>query len=212
MLLDVAAGKGILPLLKASIMESGMATNPKDVQRRALLQMAAGVAVAAQLSSSSAEAAAPVPTGSGKAGDFNFLSGEWKIEHRRLEGQWDRFEGEATVTGILGGVASVEELRIPSRNFSGMGLRLLDVQRGVWADYWCNGGNGLLNAPTWGGFQDGAGAWDAAELEGGQAVIVRGVWDQMTSNSCRWRQMASRDNGATWEENWIMQWRRVALR
>ena len=38
--------------------------------------------------------------------------------------------------GILGGTVSVEELRIPARQFSGMGLRLLDPVRRLWADHW----------------------------------------------------------------------------
>jgi hypothetical protein len=29
----------------------------------------------------------------------------------------------------------VEELRIPVRNFNGMGLRLLDVKKRVWVDH-----------------------------------------------------------------------------
>ena len=58
----------------------------------------------------------------GKPSDFDFLSGSWKIRNRQLkDGAWDEFEGEATVHGLLAGVASVEELRIPARNFSGMG-------------------------------------------------------------------------------------------
>lgn len=35
-------------------------------------------------------------------------------------------------------------------------------------------------------------------------------WDQITATSCRWRQGASRDGGATWDWSWIMQWSRVA--
>lgn len=75
----------------------------------------------------------PAPT-PGRPGDFNFLTGEWRIHHWQLKPDsedWIEFDGEATVTGILAGVASIEELRIPARNFSGMGLRLLDVEKKV---------------------------------------------------------------------------------
>lgn len=144
----------------------------------------------------------------GKAGDFDFLSGHWTIAHRRLMGdEWDSFDGEASVHSILGGVASVEELRIPSRHFSGMGLRLLDVERRLWADYWVNRASGVLGcAAAWGGFENGVGCWDSDT--GG--VITRGVWDQITPASCRWRQAVSHDGGATWAENWVMQWQRAA--
>lgn len=149
-------------------------------------------------------------TATGKAGDFDFLNGHWKIQNRRLkDGVWDQFEGEASVSGILGGLVSVEELRIPARNFSGMGLRTLDVERKLWADYWLNSQSGVLSAaPVWGAFVDGVGTWDGVDGE----TIVRGVWDQITPSSCRWRQAVSRDGGATWEENWVMQWLRMTVR
>jgi hypothetical protein len=183
-----------------------MTNDPSNTQRRMLLQAAAGIAAAGQLGLGRAGAAAVT----GKAGDFGFLTGEWKIRHRQLKNQkWDQFEGEATVLEMLGGVASVEELRIPSRNFSGMGLRLLDVERKLWADYWVNSKSGVMAAaPTWGGFSNGVGTWDSEETDGAAPIIVRGVWDQIAPRSCRWHQAVSRDGGTTWEENWIMQWQR----
>jgi hypothetical protein len=185
-------------------------TNPTDAQRTMLQQVAAGMAAAGALGLNRANAAVAGTEGTGKLGDFDFLSGNWRIEHKQLKDErWDEFEGEATVFGILGGLASVEELRIPSRNFSGMGLRILDVEKKLWADHWCNRKNGILSAATWGSFTDGAGIWDASDLESGTPIIVRGVWDQITSNSCRWYQAVSRDGGATWEENWIMHWHRI---
>lgn len=151
------------------------------------------------------------PAATGKPGDFDFLSGTWKIKHRQLkDGTWDLFEGEATVYGILDGIASVEELRIPARNFSGMGLRLLDRERGLWADHWLNSKSGVLTLPpTWGSFVDGVGTWDSDDTDNGLPIIVRGVWDCITPASCRWYQAVSRDGGSSWQENWIMQWYRA---
>ncbi len=151
----------------------------------------------------------------GRPGEFDFLEGEWKIAHQRLKtpGDWDTFEGEASCWTILGDVASVEELRIPARDFAGMGLRLLDPEKKVWSDLWVNAKSGALNVPgTPGGFANGAGIFDAAETVDGKTIIYRGIWDEITPTSCRWRQMASEDGGATWSENWIMHWIRVAAR
>ena len=190
-----------------------MTNDPSDMQRRMLLQVAAGMAAIGPLGLSSASAAPAMPAATGRAGDFDFLTGEWKIGHRRLQDkQWDQFDGEATVVGLLGGIASVEELRIPSQNFSGMGMRLLDVERKSWADYWVNSKSGIMNPPSWGSFADGVGRWAAEEVEDGKPVIVRGVWDRVTPASCRWTQALSRDGGKTWEDNWIMHWRRVQAR
>jgi hypothetical protein len=149
----------------------------------------------------------------GKPGDFNFLAGEWKISHRQLKADgtsWDEYEGEATCWTILGGVGSVEELRIPARGFCGMGLRLLDVQQHIWSDFWVNARSGVLTAPGMpGSFEEGAGIFIADDVDGDQPIKVRGVWDRITPTSCRWHQAISRDGGETWQENWFMDWVRV---
>lgn len=158
------------------------------------------------------------PAPLGKPGDFDFLAGNWKIAHRRLKAagtdDWDNFEGEATCWSILdtgsGSIGSVEELRIPSREFCGMGLRLLDVKNGVWSDFWVNGRSGVLTTPGMTGhFADGAGVFEADDKDGETPIRVRGVWDRITPTSCRWHQAVSRDGGKTWEANWFMDWRRA---
>ena len=192
-----------------------MSSDPTDVQRRALLQMTAGLATAGAAALNPAAAAtaavAARPAATGKPGDFDFLTGQWKIKHRQRKGSdWDLFEGEATVFGILAGVASVEELRIPTRNFSGMGLRLLDPEQKLWADHWVNRNSGVLTPPpSWGSFVDGVGLWDSDDMDGDQPIIVRGAWDRITPASCRWYQASSRDGGRSWQESWIMNWARA---
>ncbi len=155
----------------------------------------------------------PLPTTPtpGRPGDFDFLTGEWRIENRSIvDGAWLEYEGEATVHGILGGVGSVEELRIPARDFSGMGLRLLDVERRVWRDHWVNARAGVLAGPGQAGsFENGAGLFASEYEEGGRPMTAIGVWDQITPLSCRWRQATSADGGRSWALNWIMRWSRV---
>lgn len=188
-----------------------MSHDPTDAQRRSVLQITAGLAVAATAAAPNAAlAAASPPAPTGQPGDFAFLSGEWRIKNRQLKnGNWDSFDSEATVHGILAGVGSVEELRIPARNFSGMGLRLLDVERKLWADHWVNAKSGVLvPPPSWGSFVDGVGIWDSDDNDNGKPVIYRGVWDQITPTSCRWYQASSRDGGRSWQESWVMNWTR----
>lgn len=149
----------------------------------------------------------------GQPGDFDFLTGEWRIRHRQPKHGaefWIEFHGEATVRGILGGVASVEELRIPVRDFSGMGLRLLDVERQAWSDYWVNAKSGELSSPgVTGSFEDGAGIFVSEDDEDGRKVLLAGIWDRITADTCRWRQAVSRDGATTWTQVWLMDWERA---
>ena len=193
-------------------------------QRRTVVRagLAAGVALlTAQRTSQAGESAvtldplpplpaAPTP---GKPGDFDFLTGEWRIHHRQPKAgtdEWIEFDGEATVHAILAGVGSVEELRIPARNFSGLGLRLLDVEKKVWADHWVNAKSGVMTAPgVSGSFENGVAIFVSEDQEDGKPVKWLGVWDLITPKSCRWRQAVSRDGGKTWQQTWIMDWRRA---
>ena len=188
-----------------------MNNESSDFARRTVLQMAAGLAATGGIGRSPARAEAAKPKPTGKPGDFEFLTGKWKIANRMLkEGTWDEFEGEATVFSILRGIASIEELRIPARNFSGMGLRLLDIENKLWADYWVNSEGGVLTPPpAMGSFVDGVGLWDSDDKDGEQPIVVRGAWDQITPKSCRWYQAVSRDDGKTFAEQWVMRWTRV---
>lgn len=195
-----------------------MCPNSIDRTRRNLMKSGAAIA-ASVVTGSLAASELPVPstkreTIPGKPGDFDFLAGEWRIAHRQLksakDAEWIEFEGEATCWTILGGVGSVEELRIPTRNFAGMGLRLLDVEKKVWSDFWVNARSGVLSTPGMTGeFHDGVGTFTAEDQDGDQPIIVRGVWDRITPRSCRWHQSVSRDGGKTWEDNWFMDWTRV---
>ncbi len=149
----------------------------------------------------------------GKKGDFAFLTGEWRIHHwwLRAPDEWLEFDGEATVFAILDGLVSVEELRIPVRDFHGMGLRVLDVEKRVWSDHWVNAKSGVVTAPgQLGSFENGAGIFVSDDTVEGKPVKYAGVWDQITPTSCRWRQGSSRDGGKTWDQSWIMHWSRVA--
>jgi hypothetical protein len=146
--------------------------------------------------------------------DFDFLAGEWAIGNRRLTSPnsdaWEEFDGEATVYSVLGGMASIEELRLTATSFIGMGVRAFRPETNEWADHWVSGRNGVVNEPMLGTFVDGVGTFTAVEEEDGVTVTARSVWDQITPTSCRWHQATSRDGGDTWHVNWEMEWRRTA--
>jgi len=188
-----------------------MTDEATPLRRRNLLQSVAGLAIGSVALEATGATAGPTP---GKPGDFDFLAGSWNISHRRLKNagtsDWDEFKGEATCWTILAGVGSIEELRIPARDFSGMGLRLLDLEKRVWSDYWVNARSGVLGSEgVPGSFENGVGTFLADDMDGDRPIKVRGVWDRITPTSCRWHQAISRDGGKEWEENWLMDWLRL---
>jgi hypothetical protein len=158
------------------------------------------------------------PNGSGRAGDFDFLAGRWAIRNRRLkvrwteQPEWESFDGDSICHTVLGGLGSIEELRIPTGQPRGLGIRLLDVKTGLWSDYWSSSGSGIVMPPPMSGsFEGGVGTFLATdERDGDLPIWSRGIWDRITPASCRWQQAFSRDGGKTWEDNWFMDWTRLA--
>jgi hypothetical protein len=193
--------------------------NP-DETRRTLMGMGAAALIGGHaLVGPAAQPAAPTPppvasrtVPPGRSGEFDFLQGDWQIDNRKRRSgteEWDRFAGEASVRTLLAGVVSVEELRIPVRQFSGMGLRILDQEKKVWVDYWVNARSGVLGRDgTPGGFEKGVGTFISEDVDGETRVLVRGIWDRITPQTCRWSQSISRDGGLTWQDDWIMDWTR----
>ncbi len=187
--------------------------------RRSLLAAAATTALLARPVAAATPAFDPIPPRPGnptpgKPGDFDFLAGDWRIAHKMIkpgsQGEWIAFAGEATCWTILGGVGSVEELRIPARDFSGMGLRMLNVQERVWSDFWVNAKSGVLTSPgQTGSFENGAGIFMSDYEADGRTMISAGIWDRISATTCRWRQASSADGGKTWDQSWIMDWRRA---
>jgi len=162
----------------------------------------------------------PAASAPGLPGDFDFLEGRWHIRHLKRRGDaWDRFEGHARCFSILGGAGSVEELMIPARDFNGLGLRLLDRAQRRWADHWVNAQSGVLALPgQTGSFEPAApGAATASRVglfastyeDQGRTMRALGIWDCIGPDQCRWRQVWSADDGASWSHDWVMHWRRV---
>lgn len=153
-----------------------------------------------------------IVTGKG-VGDFDFLAGEWNIRHKRLKSgtkdEWLRFDSGATVHRVLNGMGSIEELRKADGGDMGMGVRIWLSEQKKWADHWTSVGNGVVNAPQLGEFIDGEGVFISEAEVDGVKWQYRGVWDRITSESCRWHQSASSDSGKSWEWNWWMEWTRL---
>jgi len=149
-----------------------------------------------------------IVTGKG-VGDFDFLAGNWHIRHKRLKDDvWQRFDSSASVHSVLGGMGSIEELRNADGSDMGMAVRVWRPETKKWADHWTSVDNGVVSTPQFGSFIDGDGVFVSEHDVDHIKWQYRGVWDQITSDSCRWHQSASKDGGNSWEWNWWMEWTR----
>lgn len=196
------------------------------LKRRQILQGGAAILTTALGSGMSACAASPkavigeskmdishTPAGKGiitgkGVGDFDFLAGDWHIQHQRLKNgtknEWQRFESSATVHRVLDGMGSIEELRNADGSYMGMGVRIWLPEKKKWADHWTSASNGVVNAPQLGAFIDDEGVFNSEQEVDDVRWQYRGVWDKIYSKSCRWHQSAAK-NG---DWNWWMEWTR----
>ena len=151
------------------------------------------------------------------SGDFDFLHGSWTVLHRRLAergrgcGDWLEFHGLAETRPLLDGRCNIEEHRIDGADFSGAALRAFAPARRQWSIYWVSGRAGVLEPPVVGGLSGAVGWFEGADVDGRRLVRVRFKWDRGESDSPRWEQSFSYDDGLSWELNWTMDFRRSEL-
>ncbi len=121
--------------------------------------------------------------------------------------EWDTFASKARCRPHLGGVANVEEAEF-DRGFSGMALRLFDLQQRRWSIYWVDSRGGVLLPPVHGGFTGDEGVFYGEDTDGGRLVQVQFRWTRQGADRARWEQVFSLD-GETWETNWVMEFTRT---
>jgi quinol monooxygenase YgiN len=150
----------------------------------------------------------------GRPGDFDFLTGGWNVTHTRLHQrlrastQWEILAGTQRGWSLLDGIVSVDEYDFPDNGIKGGSFRHLDLAAERWSIYWTNSASGALFPSVSGGFDGDYGEFYGEDVEDGTPVIARYRWLGCTTLAPRWEQAFSVDGGATWETNWIMEFRR----
>lgn len=149
--------------------------------------------------------------------DFDFQTGTWDVEHRRLKkrlsgcADWDEFRGTCDMRPILGGNGNVEDnvLHLPGGTYRAVALRSFDPARGTWAIWWLDSRSPhQLDVPVIGRFDKGVGEFQAEDTLDGAAIRVRFLWLRTDTDGPRWEQAMSLDDGENWETNWTMDFRR----
>jgi len=151
------------------------------------------------------------------AADFDFLFGHWDVQHRRLQrrlqgcSDWDAFNGTCFAQPILGGCGNIDDnlLKLPQETYRAASLRTFDPITRQWSIWWIDGRSpGRLEVPMVGGFEGRVGVFYAEDTLDGKVIRVRFRWTDVDSDSPRWEQAFSDDNGVGWETNWTMAFRR----
>jgi hypothetical protein len=152
--------------------------------------------------------------------DFDWLIGEWRVQHRRLKErlanntEWVEFDGACVNFPLMDGRGNVDDNRIniPGDHYRGVGLRSYDPKTGLWAIWWVDSRtpHGAVDPPVKGKFVNGVGTFYADDTLRGKPIRVRFIWSQITPTSAHWEQAFSPDGGKTWEVNWTMEFKRVS--
>ena len=154
----------------------------------------------------------------GVSRDFDFEFGKWQVRHRRLKErlagceEWEEFNGSSETRPVLGGNGNVEDnlLHFPGRPYRAIAIRSFSVRDQAWAIWWLSANDPhQLEVPVIGRFKDHTGTFFATETLHGVPVSVRFLWLETNTETPRWEQAMSKDDGATWETNWTMDFRRV---
>ena len=178
---------------------------PPLIDRRAML--AGGTLLTASLA---------MPAAAEPLRDFSFQDGHWTVHHsklrKRLAGStdWYAFGGTTTAGPLMAGMAGYEDnfLDDPTGPYRAAGLRRSDPRTGIWSIWWWDGRSAEIDPPVTGRFENGVGTFFGDTDFGGRPVRVRYIWDMPTADGPRWQQAFSQDQGASWETNWVMEFRR----
>jgi hypothetical protein len=168
-----------------------------------------------RVSNASPEALAAAPADAGGPRDFDFLVGEWRVDHRYLRAatrEWVQVAGTCRHRKLMGGWANLEEhvMKTPDGDRRALGLRAYDPKTAQWSVWWLDGRypSGPLDPPVRGGFENGIGTFRGETTVDAKPVGMRYLWSHITPASARWEQAYSPDGGKTWDPNWVMEFRR----
>lgn len=150
--------------------------------------------------------------------DFDFELGTWTMHLKRLvhplsgSTTWIELDGSSITRPIWNGVANLGEIDLAGAgaHIQGLSLRLFDPEAHRWNISFANAKTGELGAPPMvGGFQAGRGVFYDHETLDGRPIRARFVFSAITATAFHFEQAFSTDEGATWEVNWIADFKRT---
>jgi hypothetical protein len=153
------------------------------------------------------------PSGTSSKDDFNFLTGNWTMDNRRLKTrlnnstEWIEYKSTSENLGpILNGIGNLDFYRtdfnqVNNTKYEGLTLRLFNPATRLWSLYWVDSNLGVLDPPVVGSFEGSVGTFYCKDTFQGKPILVVFLWDKTDPDNPLWAQAFSADNGKTWEMN-----------
>jgi hypothetical protein len=152
----------------------------------------------------------------GTARDFDFWIGRWHGRNWRLRerlagcDEWDEFESLSVARRLPGGMGNQDEFRTDfGGGYVGLSFRFFDSATQRWSIYWADSRRcGTLDPPVVGSFSGDTGVFEGPDTFEGRPIRVRYTWSRVSTPTPRWEQAFSKDDGETWETNFVSEFRR----
>jgi hypothetical protein len=147
---------------------------------------------------------------------FDYQFGAWRVHVSRLmdpggkSAHWTRYDGTHVVTPLLNGSANIGVLEIsgPAGKVEGLQLRTYDTLTGQWKLSFASGGDGIVQLPSIGRFENSQGIFFDGTRIGAQYARVRTITTRLTETT--YRDVTSYSTGgAGWHPFWIASYEKI---
>ncbi|MGB4844308.1 MAG: hypothetical protein WBP16_07575 [Ferruginibacter sp.] len=144
--------------------------------------------------------------------DFDFFEGKWKLHNRKLKSrltdctEWTTFESTQEMYRVLNGIGNIDNFlaTFDGKPFEGMSVRLFNPKTRLWAIYWADSNEGILQPAVFGSFENDIAHFFTKDSFNNKPILVVFRWDTRDKDNPVWSQAFSENNGKTWEWNWYM--------
>lgn len=145
------------------------------------------------------------PCSAPEASQFDFWVGKWQAKWVDTENKPQY--GENIIAKTLNDCVIEENFSTDDKTFIGRSLSMYNPNKKIWQQTWVDNG---------GAYMDFTGGMEGNNMvlqrivtnKEGKQIIQRMVFTDITKDSFTWNWESSRDNGATWAQNWQIMYTR----
>ena len=130
----------------------------------------------------------------------------WRLEHLATDRKmWVEYDGTYVERALSGRDGNVGVLKVDGTagHIEALLLRRHDPATRQWRIYRVDGGDGILDGPFTGQFDQGHGTFIGHSEYQGKAVLMRIVISLIASDQCRSEWAYSEDDGESWNSVWV---------